>query len=56
MRIESVATVFPAHWHPQAVITEALKEKEKVLSSGTAPKQWRRRLPAHDVCPLTYLE
>jgi hypothetical protein len=35
MRIESVAAAFPAHRHPQAVITEALKEN--VLSSATAP-------------------
>jgi hypothetical protein len=54
MRIESVATAFPAHRHSQAVITEALEEK--VLSSGTAPNQWRRRLPALHVCPVTYLE
>jgi hypothetical protein len=54
MRIESIAAAFPAHPHPQAVITEALKEK--VLSSGTAPIQRWRRLPAHHVCVVTYLE
>jgi hypothetical protein len=52
MRIESVVAAPPAH--PQALITEALKEK--VLSSGTAPIQGRRRLPAHHVSPGTYLE
>lgn len=52
MRIESVVAASPAH--PQAPITEALKEK--LLSSGTAPIQGRRRLPAHHVCALTYLE
>jgi hypothetical protein len=52
MRIESIVAAF--HAHSQAVITEALKEK--VLSSGTAPMQWRRRLPAHRICLLSYLE
>ena len=52
MRIESVAAASPAP--PQAFLTEALKEK--VLSSGIPPTQERRRLPAHPVCPLTYLE
>jgi hypothetical protein len=54
MRIESIVAPFHAHPHPQAVITEALKEK--VLSSGTAPMQRRRRLPAHRICLLSYLE
>jgi hypothetical protein len=60
MHIVSVAATFPAHRHPQAVInpqaviTEALKEK--VLSSDTAPIQRWRGLPTHHVCPLTYLE
>jgi hypothetical protein len=52
MRIESVVAASPAH--PQALITEALKEN--VLSSGTAPIQWRHKLPTHRVCLLNYLE
>jgi hypothetical protein len=54
MRIASVALTSPSLRHPQAVITEALKEK--VLSSGTAAIQGWRGLPTHHVCPLTYLE
>jgi hypothetical protein len=54
MHIVSVAATFPAHRHPQAVITEALKGK--VLSSGTAPIQRWLGLPTHHVCPLAYLE
>jgi hypothetical protein len=48
MPIASVAATFPAH--PQAVTTEALKEK--VLSLSTAPLQLWCSLPAHQVCPL----
>jgi hypothetical protein len=42
MRIASVGTAFPAHRHPQAVITEALEDIMSLL------ERWERRTTPTD--------